>query len=320
VSGAGTPRQQYLDRLTDLLPAREAARVREDVEALILERAAEEQAANPDVSEAEAERRALEALGTVEHLADELVSDPLTIPLATRRLFVRVLAVLFACHLLLSIVLTVAGSEAAAIPGLLGPLPKGPAAAVFLSVVTLFLIDTGLLLVLFVALGTGRSQRALRSIYVHDEWTHKGAIEGLVLLSLLAVILNLFLQTVFAVKHGDTVESFLSRDLLGIVPLANVVLGLFAVRHVLTLVGRGRGILAAGADALACLTGVAALIAAATQSELVEMPASRLGQEAADVLDDLLERALLIVIVVSALLLTVRFVRQAIRAWRLLRA
>jgi hypothetical protein len=319
VTAASNERIEYLDRLSDLLPPREVARVRSDVEALIEEHAYGLLEAHPDLAPHEAERRALKALGPPEQLAEALASDPLTIPLATRQLFLRVLTGVFAGHLLLSIVLTAVGSESAAIPGLLGPLPKTPAAAVFLSVVTLFLLDTGLVLVLFVALGTGRSHRALRGFSARDHWTRKGAVEGLVLLVLLALILNAFLDTIFSVKHGAGREPFLSADLKRLVPLVNVMLCLFAVRHVLTLTGRARGALAACVESAACLLGTAALILATTRSKLVHIPAGNLGQIAADVLDDLIERALLLVFVVGALMLIVRFVRHALRAWHLLR-
>ncbi len=320
MSQVSDPRAEYLDRLTDLLPPREVTRVRREVEALILERVAEEMGNHPDIDEPEAERRALEALGPAEQLADEIVSDPMTIPLATRRLFVRALAVVFAGHLLLAVVLTVAGTASAAIPGLLGPLPKEPASAIFLSIMTIFFIDTGIVLCLFVAMGTGRSSRAVSRLYVRYEWTRRGAIEGLVLLALLGVIVNFFLGRVFAVQQGEELQPFLATEVMELVPYVNIVLALFAVRHVLTLLGRGGNASAAAADALACLAGVITLILLATRGEIVTMPAEKLGQEAADVLDNLLERVLLLIAVLGALLLTVRFVRQVIRCWRLMRA
>ncbi|MDF1700751.1 MAG: hypothetical protein P1V36_06300 [Planctomycetota bacterium] len=321
MSHGTSPREDYLARLEDLLPSREVARVREDVESLILERAADEGERDPDLTPAEAERRALAALGPPETLAEQLAGPPLTISLTTQRTFVRLLAAVFACHLLLAIALTVAGSKAAPIPGLLGPLPKEPFGAVLLSVVTVFLIDAGALLVLFVASGKSRSESTIPSLFRGSRWTRRGAVEGLLLLGLLAVLFNVYLERIFSVKHGEVWQPFLAREFLELVPYLNVCLALFAVRHLLTLLGRGHSALAFGVDALASLAGSVWFLAAAARGEIVQMPTGhKLGREAADVLDHLIESVFLIVFVVGALLLVLRFVRQAIAVWRRLRA
>jgi hypothetical protein len=324
VSQVSHPREDYLERLEELLPHGEAARVRMEVDALIQDRADEEARLHPDLPPAETERRALEALGSPEALAEELSPTEMRIPLATRRTFVRILAAVFACHLLLAVVLTVAGSRSAPIPGLLGPLPQGPFSAVLLAVITLFLLDTGGLLVLFVAIGRVRPERPLPSLPAlarSARWSRRGAVEGLVLLILLAVLFDGLLDQVFAVRQGDELVCFLAPELLALVPFVNVVFGLFALRHLLTLAGRGSSAWSLALDALGSLAGCGLLVAAATRSELVRMPAgSKLGREAADVLAHLTERLFLLVFVVGALLLIVRFVLQAIRLSRRLRS
>jgi hypothetical protein len=313
-------RHEYLERLEELLPPKEAPRVREDVAALIEDRIEAELERHPDLDATAAERAALEALGPPEQLADELVSSPLTISLATRRTFVRVLAAVFACHLLLSVALTFAGARWDSIPGILAPLPLEPFAAVFLGVVTIFLIDTGALLLLFVAIGRAAPERLRPLVPLPGPVTRRGALEGLVLLALLALIVNLFLDAVFSVRQGDTMRPFLAPDLKALVPYANGVLGFFALRHVAVLVSSRHSLFALTMDALGCLTGSALLVVAATQGKLVSMPSSsKLGREAAQVLDNLIERVFLVVLIIAALLLVIRFVRQAIRMGRLLR-
>lgn len=307
-------RLEYLERLEDLLPTREVSRIRLDVDALIQDRIAAELEQDPDIAESEAERRAVLALGSPEHLAEELGNAPLTISLGLRRTFLRALAVLFAGHLLLCIVLTVAGSETAAAPGLLGPLPRGPVLAVLTSVLTIFLIDTGGLLFLFLALGHRKRTLPFPLLQLRDRWTRKDAIYGLVLLGLLAVIFNLMLGTIFSVRTGSELRPFLSTELMALVPFVNVVLVLFALRHVFVLSGLSNWGVAA--DALAALSAVALFVAAALQSELVTFPTEKLGSEAAGVLDDLIERVFMLVFVVGALLLLARFVRQTIRLYR----
>ncbi len=321
-SSTSTPprREEYLARLADLLPTGEVQRVRLEVESMILDRAAGEIERDPDVTQEEAEARAIDALGPAERLAEELAGPPMTVSLAAQRTFVRLLAAVFACHLLLSIALTVAGSSDAMIPGLLGPLPKEPFGAVFLAVLTVFLIDAGALLLLFVATGRTSSHRSMPALFRGSRWTRRGAIEGLILLVLLAVIFNVHLERIFSVKQGETWQPFLAREFLAIVPYVNIVFALFAFRHVLTLLGRGNATLALVADALGSLVGCAWFILAATRSELVQLPTGhKLGREAAEVLDHLIESVFLIVFVVGALLLVLRFVRQAIAAWRSLR-
>ena len=307
-------REEYLERLEDLLPPRDVARVRQEVEALILDRAAAECDTDPALDQAAAEVRALAALGSPEDLAEELAPTEVRIPLAVRRNYGRLLAAVFACHLLLSIALTVAGSSSAAVPGLLSPLPKGPFGALFLGVLSIFLIDAGGMLLVFWAIGRVRPERPLPMFAAVSRWTRRGAFEGLVLLGLLALLCNAYVDEVFAVKQDGTLQTFLAADLRHIIPWLNVVFGCFALRHVLTLAGRATSPWSLAADALGALAGSAWLVLAATRSELVQMPVgSQLTREAAEVLDGLIERVFLLVLVVGALILMVRFVRQAIR-------
>jgi len=306
-------REDYLDRLGDLLPAKEAARVHEDVNALIDDRIEAALASEPALTEAAAERQALAALGSPEKLADHLVASPLIIPLATRRGFVRLLAAVFAGHLLLSIALTVAGAQGPAIGHLLGPLPREAFADVAIAVLSIFLLDAGALLMIFVTIGKARPGKLLPVLPRHRAWTRRGAVEGLVLLTLLAIIFNAFLDRIFAVKIGPHYEPFLAPDLKAIVPLVNVPFAFFALRHILTLMGRARRPASTMADALGSLSASVVLVLAATRGKLVMMPSgSRLGPEAAGVLDSLIERVFLLVFVVAAIWLVVRFVQEAI--------
>ncbi len=312
-------RQAYLDRLEELLPAKEASRVREEVEALIQDRIEEELERSPEIDEAEAEQAALAALGPAETLADDLVSSPLTISLATRRTFVRSLAAVFCCHLLLSVALTFAGAKWDSIPGILAPLPEEPFAAVFLGVITIFLIDTGALLCVFVAIGRAAPDKLRPSTPLHAGWTRRGAIEGLVLLGLMAILVNLFLDAVFSVRHGNEMRPFLAEDLKGLVPCINGVLALFAIQPLLTLRGMGHGVLGTASDGIASLSA-SALLVAATRGNLVQMPTSdKLMRDAADVVTNLIERVFLVVFLLGALLLMLRFVSNALRLRRQLR-
>lgn len=302
----------YLERLRDLLPAREGPRVVREVEALVLDRAEAEMAEG--VPGDESERRALLHLGTPEALADSLVDAPLQIGVSTRRAFSRWFIVLVAGHLLLSVLLTMAQSEAAAIPGLLGPLPRHPWWTTVTAVVGIVLTDLGLLLALFAFLGGLRGRARLPALALATPpWTRGVAVRGLVLIALLAVLAHPLRDTVFAIRRGDRLVPFLAPDLVALLPWLDAVLALVALRCVLVLVGRGAGRIALIVDVLAGLVGITLLLLASTRSEIVQLPEDVLGGDAAHVLGDLITRAFLVVFVGAALVLTLRVVKRILR-------
>jgi hypothetical protein len=301
-------RTAYLDRLRDLLPYRDGARILTEVEGLLEDRIEAERDAH---GEREAERRALEALGPPESLAEGLTA-PVRLDLATRRAFARLLAVTFAAHLVLSVVLTVAGGGRA-IPGLLGPLPLEPLAAVFSGVLSLFLVDTGAVFLLFVLLGRWKGSAAMPALRLRETVRPRDAALGLVLLGLLGLILHPFRDAIFAVRTPRGMVPFLAPDLVALVPGATAVLGLFVLRQVLVLRAGGDSPGAVIVDAVACLVFAALLVLAATRAELVRLPSDALGEAAAHALSDLATRVLLFVFVVAALMLAVRFVQRLMR-------
>lgn len=311
----------YLERLSDLLPAREASRVCAEVESLILDRveAEREQAGLQAPQQTlEAERRALAHLGSVEALADRLVNAPVSIGASLRRSFLRWLLVLIAGHLLLSLLLTVARSEGAALPGLLFPLPRHPWWATLTSALGVVLIDTGLLFTLFAVLGLRGREARLPFPALGTTWTTAQALRGLLLLSLVALLVHPLRDRVFAVRHGDRLLPFLAPDLVALLPWLDAVLAVSALHLALVVAGRGRSPWAAVADAAAGLLSIGLLVAASTRSEIVRLPSDALGAESAQVLGNLITRAFLVVFVGAALLLCMRVVKRLLRAWRLL--
>ena len=302
----------YLERLRDLLPARDAERVVTEVEALVLDRAEVESAGGAGGEEAE--RRALAHLGTPEALADALVEAPLVINLATRRSFARWFFVLLASHLLLSVLLTMAKSEAAAIPGLLGPLPLHPWVATVTALVGIVLVDLGLLGALFALLGGLRGRTPLPALGLGmPVWSRGEAVRGLILIGLLVVLVHPLRDTVFSVRRGDQLIPFLAPDLVALVPVLDVLLVLWALRCVMVLVGKGSGASALVLDALAGLAGIVLLLLASTRPEIVRFPTDAMGSEVAGMMSDLITRAFLVVFVGAALLLTIRLVKRLIR-------
>ncbi len=304
----------YLDRLADLLPPAEAARVRREVEALILDRAEAEGAAG--VPGEEAERRAVRHLGPPEALADRLSEAPLVVGSATRRAFTRWLVVLTVGHLLLSILLTVARAEGPALPGLLFPLPRTPWSATLSSALAVVLIDVGLLFLLFALLGPRGASARLPALSLTPAWNRPDAARTLVLAALLALLAHPLRDVVFSVHQRGASHPFLAPDLLVLLPLLDLLLGLVALRALLTLLRRPKAALAA--DAAAAAAGIVLLVLASTRSELVRLPPHVLGAEAAQVLGDVVTRAFLVVFVGAALLLAVRLARRVLglrRAW-----
>jgi hypothetical protein len=300
-------RQEYLDRLRDLLPARESRRVVEEIDAMILDRveSAEQDGATP----VEAERRAIAALGPPEALADQIVGTPVTVDLATRRSFVRWLSVVFAGHLLLSVVLTAAGGEESVLPRLLGPLPTEPWIAFVGGVLAVFLIDLGALFAVF-ALRAGRRMAAALPWNLRPAWAPRDSVLSLVVLAVVAAVFNPPVRdVVFAIRHDGTSTPILAADLVALVPWVNVLLAVAAVRNVITLVRRRVGPLAVGLDALGTLGTVAVLVAAVARPDYVRLPPT-VDSHTAAILADLATRGLLLVFVLAAFFLSIRLVRR----------
>ena len=315
-----SPLEDYLARLEDLLPPAEAARALPEIEGMILDRADAEREADPTIDDAEAQRRALTRWDDPETIVESLVRAPLTIDTATRRSFLRTWAAVFVGHLVLSVVLTLAGSKGEVVPGLLGPLPTDSFLATAAGVLALLLLDTGAVFLLFLFLGKGRARARLPHLDLQTRWSRRDALKGLVLVGLLGVIFNGFLDTIFAIRTGDELVPILSPDVTALVPLVNIVLALFAVRFLLTLAGRGGQPEAAAADALGSLGAAVVLMLAATRSDIVRVPEKTLGPGVSDAFGSALERVLLLIFVVGALFLALRFVKQGLRTIRLVQA
>ena len=310
-------RTDYMEQLRDLLPSREARRIIEDVDGLLLDRMEVEQKEN-GASPEEAERIAIEALGTPEELATQLTSAPLQIDFTTRRLFVRLLAITFAVHLLLAIVLTVAGGEGPSMPGLLGPLSTETLGGIFTGVLSIALIDTGALFLIFALVGRGKVPAGLPSLRLRTATSRRDAALGLVLLALIALILHPFRDEVFAIRSGDKLVGFLSPDLIEVLPVFDVALALFAIRQIVILVGWGEHPVGVLADALASLVLAVGLVLAATRPDLILFPEGVLAPETAKALEDLVTRVFLLVFIGAALFLVVRFVKRLLRLRQLL--
>lgn len=304
-------RAAYLDRLCDFLPTREAARILEEVDGLIGDRM-EAVLAETDVSADEAERQAVAALGPADVLAGRLVNVSISVDLATRRQYVRMLAILFAVHLVLSIVLTVAGGRGPTIPGLLGPLPTSGTTAIISSVLAILLMDVGVLFLAYALLGRGKAPSLLPEVQLRTAVSRRDAALSLVLLALVALILHPLRDQVFAVREGDQLVGFLSPDLLHILPVVDVALAFFALAQVILLV-RGEHATAVAADALGSFVLAGALVLAVTQNELVCFSEQALGKGTANLLEDLVTRVFLLLFVLGALFLTIRFVKRALR-------
>jgi len=309
---AETTRAEFIEELRDLLPSREAKRVIQDVDGLIQDRMEVAQRDNGATPE-EAERIAVSALGSPAELAEQLTTAPITVDLQTRRVFVRLLAVMFAAHLLLCIVLTVAGGSGPAVPGLLTPLPRAPLGAVFTAVLSIALIDTGALFLIFALLGRGKAPAGLPQLRLRTFTSRRDAALGLVLLVLIALILHPFRSEVFAVRTSEGMVPFLAPPLVALIPVFDVALVLFAIKQVSILLGSGETPLGVLADALASLALAVGLVLAATRDRIVQFPDEALGSSGAELLQDLVTRVFLLIFVGAALFLVVRFVKRLLR-------
>jgi hypothetical protein len=313
-TAGATAVRAYLDRLREALPPSRADEVVTEVESLVEDRLEAEGEAR---STPEAAARALAALGPPEALAAALAGEaPLVVPAATRRAFTRMLAVLFAGHLLLSIVLTAISADASFLPGIVTPLPRGSWLATAGGVLGVFLLDAGLLGVVFAVVGRERAPGLLPHLALSMPGTRRDAALSLVLIALVAVLLNVptVRDRVFAVTGADGPVPVLSDTAKGLVVAADVVLFLFALRHLALLVTGRERLQALLFDALASLAGAALAVLVLTRDELVRIPSSAtLSMDQAKVFSDLLYRVVLVIALVAGLLLMTRFVRRALR-------
>ncbi len=312
-----SPVGAYLHALEDLLPPGDVGRVLPEVEAMILDRVDAERESRPDADQRDLEEAALSAWKSPELLCEELASAPLTVDWATRRAFIRNWLVLFGAHLVISIVLTAANSTASPVPGILGPLPSSPWTATVLSLVAILLMDGGAILVLFLLTYGRRTALKLPRVALVSKWTRRGAIEGLILIALLAVIVNFLRDSIFAMRSGDRLDSFLSPAFANGLPFINGVLGLFALRHVFTLWRGGADLLPHAVEALACVAAFVLIVLAATHSDLIDFPAGSMGPEMAAILNNVVERVFRVVLIIGALLIGIRLVKVLMRIGRI---
>jgi hypothetical protein len=308
----------YLERLREALPAARSADVVAEVRSLIQDRLEAEQVAETDPAGV---ARALQSLGRPEELATALGGGSLTIDMATRRAYGRLLWIVYAAHLLISIVVTVVGKDTVLLPGLVQALPTHPFAATVLGAIGLFFLDAGLLGVLFVLFGRERAPAILPRLRLKMPGTRRDAAFSIVLLGLVAVLLNVpsIRDGIFAVGGQAGRAPILTPDALGLILVADVVLGLFLVRNVLLFAAGGESIPAIVVDALAALAGAVLGVLVMTRDALIAIPPSAsLSSEQAAVFARLVYHVAVVIAFVSALLLAVRFVKRLMRAREIL--
>lgn len=310
----------YLDRLRDLLPPERREEIVREVGSLIDERL---EADGGEAATPEAVRRALDALGSPQALATSLAGGGLLVEGATRRAFGRALGVVFAGHLLLAIVLTVLGSGAAFVPGLVGALPRDSWGATILGVLGVFFVDAGFLLVLFTLLGQRRAPVILERLRLSAPGSRRDAAMTLVLLALVALLVHVpaLRDVLFAVGDRSSRAPILSAEVLALLPAADAMLAGFALAAAAVLAAGRETVWSVLADALGSLAGAVFCVLLITRPEIVRFPSSSgLSEEQARTFADLLLRVVAVVGLVSGILLAARFVRRGLRVREILRA
>lgn len=303
----------YLERLRDVLPHDRAAAVTTDVASLIEDRI---DAEGPGVDRAAAVERALSALGPPEALAAALAGEATSGDAVTRRAFGRLVPILFAAHLLVAVVLAVAGAGTTLVPGIVAALPTSSPLATAFGVLGILFADIGFATVLVLLLGRERAPALLHRLRLEMPGTRREALLSLVFLALLAAILDVpaVRDRLFALGVGEARSSLLGEDALGLLPAANVVLGLFALRHAALLVSGTERVGTVALDAAASLAAAGFSVLVMTHDALIRVPESAgLSAEQARTLSELLVRTLFVVALVAGVLLVARFVRRVLR-------
>ena len=312
--------EDYLDRLREALPPARSADVVAEVRSLIQDRMEAESVAEGDPAGV---ARALASLGRPEALATALGGGSITIDLATRRAYVRLLGVVYAAHLVISIVVTAMGKGTVLLPGIVQALPPHPFAATMLGAIGLFFLDAGLLGVLFALFGRERAPAILPRLRLKMPGTRRDAAFSLVLLGLVAVLLNVpsVRDAIFAIGGTEGRVPILTPEALGLVPVADAVLALFALRNVLLAVAGGESLTALVLDALAALCGAVLCVLLMTRETLIAIPSSAsLSSEQGAVFARVVFHVVLVIAFVSALLLAARFVKRCLRVREVLAA
>jgi hypothetical protein len=303
--------EAYLDRLRDMLPPERAEHVVPEVAALIEDRVA---AAEEDgLDRPAATQRALGALGTPEVLAAGLGAEPFSVDLTTRRTFVRTLVVLFCAHLLLAVVLAMVGGTASLLPGIVEALPRDGFLSTATGVLGILFADAGFLLVLFALLGRERVPAFLPRFGLQMPGTRRDAVLSLMLLALVALLIHPFRERLLAIGLGDSRTPILAPDAVALLPVADALLFLFALRNVFLLIAGGERLESVVADALAALAGVALAVLVLTRDQLVQLPSPPLAEQDALVFQQLLYRVAMAVAFLSGLFLAVRVGKRALR-------
>jgi hypothetical protein len=321
VSAPELPRARvadYLERLRDVLPPRQASSIVAEVASLIEDRI--EQMGDGKDSAAAVDR-ALAALGSPETLATSLSGGQAAAQVATRNAFGRLLPLVFGVHLLLAIVLTVVGAGTAFVPGLIGALPTTSALATAFGVLGVFFVDVGVVVVVLALLGRDRVPALLHRVRLDVPGTRRDAILSLVLLVLIAVIVNVpkFRDALFALGAGEARSPLLSPEVLALLPACNGVILLFALRHAVLAISGTERVQGLALDALASLAAAALAVLLMTRDELVRIPGNAgLSEEQARTFSDLIVRVAFIVCLSGALLLVARSIRRLLRIRQIL--
>jgi len=315
MSTAPIPRARiaaYLERLRDVLPTRQAASVLTEVSALIEDRVELE----GGVDAPGAVDRALAALGPPERLAAALTGETVSGDVARRVAFGRLVPLVFAAHLVLAIVLTLAGAGTAFVPGIVGALPMESPLATGFGVLGIFFTDVGLVAVTLALLGRDRVPSLLHRLRLEMPGTRRDAVLALVLLGLIGLLVNVpgFRDALFALGTGEQRAPILSPEMLGLVPVLDVALVLFAVRNLLLLAAGGERIASLVVDAAASLAAALVAVLVMTRAELVRIPSGAgLTEAQARTFADLLLRVGFVVCLLGAVLLVARAVRRLLR-------
>lgn len=307
----------YLERLRDVLPAKQASSVLAEVSALIEDRVELEGGS----AVAGAVDRALGALGPPERLAAALTGETVSGDAARRVAFGRLVPLVFAAHLVLAIVLTVVGAGTAFVPGIVGALPTSSPVATGFGVLGIFFIDVGIVAVGLTLLGRERVPSLLHRLRLEMPGTRRDAALALVLLALVALLVNVpsFRDALFALGTGEHRSPILAPEVLALVPVLDVVLALFAVRNVLLVVSGGERVASLAVDAVASLAAAGAAVLVMTRTELVRIPTGvGLTEAQARTFADLLLRVGFVVCLLGAVLLVARAVRRGLRIRELL--
>lgn len=302
----------YLGKVRTHLPLRQAKDILLELESNILDRVehmASEEGRDPDDDHFE---RVFSEMGAPEAVAAGYHIDRYLVGPAEFRPFLFYTGLAFALHMVLVGVATALGETLSF--GLFSVTPMGHEGMLSMlsSAARALVVDVGLVVFVFAALGTARRSFSPVSPSLLVDCSRRRAWGGVVLSVVVAVFLNFFRNDVIVVWIGEDRHPLFTEAFSGVLPVITAVLLLAAGKDLFYAFGAERRSTLI-ADAVHGMLGVAAMLYLLRADALLALPPLESFQAFLEPVNQFLAQLARLVVVCTALLFATKTVRRLIR-------